>query len=184
MAKPSGTSDRESTARLIDYQTPFDNPTGDVVLRSSDSLQFRTHRVVLGLASPIFKDPKIDNLDQLRLVVDALILKYDVQFVVPGGKMYLEKYTARNPLGVFAVAYLGHLVNKSRWNEIIGITGLGGGNGTSDGGPHQIWTEMDNAIKSFSMVYMLASTVASSLKSSFSWSIIIPSAKASSLDVL
>lgn len=25
---------------------------------------------------------------------------------------------------------------------------LGGGNGTSDGGPHQIWTKMDNSIKS------------------------------------
>lgn len=37
-------------------EDPFKKKSGDVILRSSDSLHFRLHKSVLGNASPIFED--------------------------------------------------------------------------------------------------------------------------------
>ena len=34
----------------------FDAPDADAILRSSDGKEFRVHRLILGLTSPIFKD--------------------------------------------------------------------------------------------------------------------------------
>jgi hypothetical protein len=40
----------------MDAQAPFDNPKADVILRSSDNVDFRVFRLLLSLASPIFND--------------------------------------------------------------------------------------------------------------------------------
>ncbi|KAJ7020665.1 hypothetical protein C8F04DRAFT_973983 [Mycena alexandri] len=36
-------------------QAPFHGPAGDVILRSSDGIDFHVYRIVLSLASPIFE---------------------------------------------------------------------------------------------------------------------------------
>jgi hypothetical protein len=41
---------------IKDASAPFDNPDADVILRSSDNVDFHAFRVLLSLASPIFKD--------------------------------------------------------------------------------------------------------------------------------
>ena len=39
-----------------DAEGPFDDPMGDIILRSSDEVDFRTHKIFLVHASPVFKD--------------------------------------------------------------------------------------------------------------------------------
>jgi hypothetical protein len=39
----------------INAEAPFDDPKADVILRSSDNVDFRTFRVLLSLASPVFE---------------------------------------------------------------------------------------------------------------------------------
>ncbi|KAJ7061336.1 hypothetical protein C8F01DRAFT_1057883 [Mycena amicta] len=45
----------ESQPTSASYSSMFSDPTGDIVLVSSDNVKFRLHKVVLGLASPIFR---------------------------------------------------------------------------------------------------------------------------------
>ncbi|OCH93746.1 hypothetical protein OBBRIDRAFT_266819 [Obba rivulosa] len=46
---------------------PFDDPDADVIIRTSDLIDFRVYKVILGMVSPVFKDmfpmpqPKNDN---------------------------------------------------------------------------------------------------------------------------
>jgi hypothetical protein len=44
------------TSQFTDAGAPFDNPNADVVLRSADNVDFRTFKLILSLASPIFDD--------------------------------------------------------------------------------------------------------------------------------
>ncbi|KAF7363960.1 hypothetical protein MSAN_01054400 [Mycena sanguinolenta] len=63
-------------------QSPFDE-TGDVILRSSDGVDFRVHQVVMSLASPIFatmftlpqpeKDPEPINMPESAVVLDQML---------------------------------------------------------------------------------------------------------------
>lgn len=48
----------EDTAKTPPFAPhgPFDDLSADVVLRSSDGIDFRVHRIVLSLASPFFKE--------------------------------------------------------------------------------------------------------------------------------
>ncbi|KAJ7627124.1 hypothetical protein FB45DRAFT_58168 [Roridomyces roridus] len=72
---------------------PFDNPDADVVLRSSDGIDFRTHRVVLSLASGFFKQmfslPQ-PNGDPLVPVIpmseSATLLDKALRFWYPGAE--------------------------------------------------------------------------------------------------
>ncbi|EED85528.1 predicted protein [Postia placenta Mad-698-R] len=41
---------------LSEASSPFDRTDADVILQSSDEVQFRVHRVILALASPVFAD--------------------------------------------------------------------------------------------------------------------------------
>jgi hypothetical protein len=41
---------------IKDASAPFDNPDADVILRSSDNVDFHAFKVLLSLASPVFKD--------------------------------------------------------------------------------------------------------------------------------
>ena len=49
-------SDADTTTQLA--SAPFDDPAGDIVLRSNDkqAIDFRTHKLFLIYASPVFKD--------------------------------------------------------------------------------------------------------------------------------
>ncbi|KAI0919320.1 hypothetical protein AcV5_002272 [Taiwanofungus camphoratus] len=46
----------ESSPSTTTASAPFDKPNADVILRSSDNVDFHLHRVVLGLASDFFED--------------------------------------------------------------------------------------------------------------------------------
>ncbi|KAJ7836204.1 hypothetical protein B0H13DRAFT_2107369 [Mycena leptocephala] len=121
---------------------PFDNTSADVILRSSDGIDFHVHRLVLSLASSVFKDmftfpqpnsepavptvpvsesavvldmalrfwypgaepPVVQTLDELRQTLEALVMKYDMQFVVPVAKKELRAYLENDPVAVFAIA--------------------------------------------------------------------------------
>ncbi|KAJ8518373.1 hypothetical protein ONZ45_g4571 [Pleurotus djamor] len=55
--------------------SPFDRPDADIILRSSDGVEFRAHKLVLSLASPVFDDmfsmpqPKPSNEDTTLPIV-------------------------------------------------------------------------------------------------------------------
>ncbi|KAJ7801648.1 hypothetical protein B0H14DRAFT_2894775, partial [Mycena olivaceomarginata] len=110
---------------------PFDDPGADVILRSSDGIDFHVYRVVLSLASPFFKEmfglpqpsfepdvptlPMVESavvldrtlrfwypgaepiaiptLDELRDTFESLIIRYDMQFIVPFAKRQLREYS-------------------------------------------------------------------------------------------
>lgn len=42
--------------QIRDAGAPFDDPKGDIILRTSDSVDFRIFRLMLSLASPVFED--------------------------------------------------------------------------------------------------------------------------------
>jgi hypothetical protein len=44
-----------STNEPVNAEAPFNDPKADVILRSSDNVDFRTFRVLLSLASPVFE---------------------------------------------------------------------------------------------------------------------------------
>ncbi|KAJ6581664.1 hypothetical protein B0H19DRAFT_1116226 [Mycena capillaripes] len=41
---------------VADAPSPFDDPSGDIIIRSSENVDFRMHKVLLSLVSPFFKD--------------------------------------------------------------------------------------------------------------------------------
>ncbi|KAJ6632316.1 hypothetical protein B0H10DRAFT_11862 [Mycena sp. CBHHK59/15] len=137
----SDTKPAESNPSVFVPQPPFDDLGADVILRSSDGVDFHVYRVVLSLASPVFRDmfklpqpkddprvpivsmwesalvldrmlrfcypgaePVVDTLDQLREILEVALLKYDMQFIVPFGKRYLQAYILLDPVAVFAIA--------------------------------------------------------------------------------
>ncbi|KAJ7785028.1 hypothetical protein DFH07DRAFT_2610 [Mycena maculata] len=129
-----------STTEKLVPRPPFSESTTDLILRSSDGIDFHVYRVVLCLASSVFRDmvglaqpedenmptvrmaesgvvldrilrfwypgsePVVENLGQLREILELLIDKYDVKAVVPVGKQFLRGYIESQPVGVFAVA--------------------------------------------------------------------------------
>ncbi|KAJ6549090.1 hypothetical protein DFH09DRAFT_1366933 [Mycena vulgaris] len=121
---------------------PFDAPDTDLILRSSDGVDFHLARAVLSLVSPVFRDmlslpqpesaptvpvipvsedasrldralrffypgaaqPAITTLDELRDVIEILVSKYDIEWIVPTAKQHLERYIGREPFAVYATA--------------------------------------------------------------------------------
>ncbi|KAJ7076994.1 hypothetical protein B0H15DRAFT_862767 [Mycena belliarum] len=70
---------------------PFDDPNADVILRSSDGVDFRAHRLVLSLASPIFKQmfqlpqPQSEpEVPIIPLAESVLVLDRFLRFFYPG----------------------------------------------------------------------------------------------------
>ncbi|KAJ6525932.1 hypothetical protein DFH09DRAFT_1046323 [Mycena vulgaris] len=122
--------------------SPFDDPAGDVILRSSDGIDFHVHRLVLSLASPFFKQmftlpqpnaepgvPAIlvsesalvldralrfwypgavpilsQTLDELQQMLECLLMKYDIQSIIPFAQHQLRGYMEGDPVSVFAIA--------------------------------------------------------------------------------
>ncbi|KAJ6552586.1 hypothetical protein DFH09DRAFT_1167076 [Mycena vulgaris] len=48
--------------------------------------------------------PTATTLDELRVVLDVLVSKYDIECIVPTAKQHLERYLVDQPLAVYAVA--------------------------------------------------------------------------------
>ncbi|KAJ7776025.1 hypothetical protein DFH07DRAFT_766967 [Mycena maculata] len=134
-------SDTDSFPPFV-LRPPFDDSGADIILRSSEGIDFRVHRLVLSLASPFFKDmfnlpqpkgeaetPVIsmsesalvldralrfwypgaepltgETLGELRDTLEALILKYDMGFLVPVAKSRLRAQMANDPVSVFAIS--------------------------------------------------------------------------------
>ncbi|KAF7304128.1 hypothetical protein MIND_00644400 [Mycena indigotica] len=125
----------------------FNDPSADVILISSDQVEFHLHRVVLGLVSPIFRTmftlpqpqapdahvkalPKVRmsessavlehmlalwypgvppptttmTLAELEVVLELVILKYDMQSLITIAQGQLRNFLASDALAVFAVA--------------------------------------------------------------------------------
>ena len=50
------TATQESSPQARKAASPFDKPSADVILRTSDFVDFYVHKVVLSLASAFFED--------------------------------------------------------------------------------------------------------------------------------
>ncbi|KAJ7215014.1 hypothetical protein GGX14DRAFT_496598 [Mycena pura] len=53
---------------------------------------------------PGAEPPAIQTLDELREMLEVLILKYDMQFIVPAAKKHLREFLAEDSVAVFAIA--------------------------------------------------------------------------------
>ncbi|KAJ6556519.1 hypothetical protein DFH09DRAFT_1491005 [Mycena vulgaris] len=76
---------------------PFDDPAGDVILRSSDGIDFHVHRLVLSLASPFFKQmftlPQPNGergVPAILVSESALVLDRALRFWYPGAMTLTE----------------------------------------------------------------------------------------------
>ncbi|KAJ7633565.1 hypothetical protein DFH06DRAFT_688867 [Mycena polygramma] len=138
---PSDSTSTVARTEVPVSRAPFRDPAADIILRSSDEIDFHVHRVVLGLSSPVFAhmfaspqpdtepavpivrmaesgavldrilrfwypgaEPVVQNLGQLREILEILLQKYDMQAIVPLGQQYLRGYIEAEPMGCFAVA--------------------------------------------------------------------------------
>ncbi|KAK6969394.1 BTB domain-containing protein [Favolaschia claudopus] len=128
---------------------PFDSVDADVIFRTADRVEFRLHRTVLSLISPVFRamfslpQPQtspaipivdvseashifdkamrfiypgacttIDSPSDLWDILNVLIHKYDVHYIVPAAREQLRKFLHDEPLAVFIVAY------TFEWNDL------------------------------------------------------------------
>ncbi|KAJ7776040.1 hypothetical protein DFH07DRAFT_732034 [Mycena maculata] len=97
----SDASPKPSTHRFVPH-APFDDTGADVILRSSDGIDFHVHRLVLSLASPFFKDmftlpqpnsePDYTKPDTPVILMSesALVLDRALRFWYPGAEPTLE----------------------------------------------------------------------------------------------
>ncbi|KAJ7481368.1 hypothetical protein B0H11DRAFT_2023605 [Mycena galericulata] len=142
MSSPDIESSTPTSPAFIPTFPLVDSPHADIILRSSDGVDFHVQRGILALVSPFFRTmftlpqpessseiPKIEmqedaalldralrlfypggqpvvvaTLEELRTVMEVLISKYDVQYIVPVIKQHLEQYMGTQPLVVYAVA--------------------------------------------------------------------------------
>ncbi|KAJ7036859.1 hypothetical protein C8F04DRAFT_1094612 [Mycena alexandri] len=79
-------------------QAPFQGPGGDVILRSSDGIDFYVYRIVLSLASPVFEHmfgssqppSESDTLPVVPMAESAIILDRSLRFFYPGAEPVVD----------------------------------------------------------------------------------------------
>ncbi|KAJ7750748.1 hypothetical protein B0H14DRAFT_2541307 [Mycena olivaceomarginata] len=79
-------------------QAPFHGPGGDVILRSSDGIDFYVYRIVLSLVSPIFEhmfsspqpQSESDTLPVVQMAESAIILDRSLRFFYPGAEPVVD----------------------------------------------------------------------------------------------
>lgn len=79
-------------------EAPFHKPGGDVILRSSDGIDFYVYRIVLSLASPIFEhmfsspqpQSESDTLPVVQMAESAIILDRSLRFFYPGAEPVVD----------------------------------------------------------------------------------------------
>ncbi|KAJ6540451.1 hypothetical protein B0H19DRAFT_1239718 [Mycena capillaripes] len=125
-------------SRLLDAQSddsldfcqtpPFNDPAADVILSSSDGVDFRVYRLVLSLLSSVFKDmfsvpqPQDDPaVPSITMAESAVVLDGVLRFCYPGAdtvgitptaKQYVQGYMDAQPIAVFAIAC------RHEWREL------------------------------------------------------------------
>ncbi|KAI0044343.1 hypothetical protein FA95DRAFT_267806 [Auriscalpium vulgare] len=90
---------------------PFNHPSADVILQSSDLTNFRVHKIILSLASPVFADmfsvpqPRtarsgetFDGLPVVQVSEDARTLAYALRSMYPAERVRLESLDAARAL--------------------------------------------------------------------------------------
>ncbi|KAJ7668287.1 hypothetical protein B0H14DRAFT_3073388, partial [Mycena olivaceomarginata] len=84
---------------------PFNDPGADVILRSSDGIDFHVYRIeMFSLPQPPF-EPDVPTLPMVEsAVVLDRTLGYDMQFIVPFAKRQLWEYIQEHPVAVLAIA--------------------------------------------------------------------------------
>ncbi|KAF9240599.1 hypothetical protein BU15DRAFT_73830 [Melanogaster broomeanus] len=122
-------SQRESEETSPTPPEPFDNIDADVILRSSDNVDFRVFKIILSLTSPVFKDmftlpqpdnqsptspsaipvsesstkPTFNSFREAWSVVDAAV-KYDMSPVMQHLKDVIAScYLESSPLALYAL---------------------------------------------------------------------------------
>ncbi len=89
--------ERQDTQALINQITPppptFDIPDANIIIRSSDLVDFRVHKSVLAMTSPFFKDllslpqpsdsESVDGLPVVQLPEDSELLNSLVSILYP-----------------------------------------------------------------------------------------------------
>jgi hypothetical protein len=89
--------ERENSQTPIDSRTSqlelFDVPDANLIIRSSDSVDFRVHKPVLAVASPVFKDllslpqpsdsESDDDLPVVQLPEDSELLQSLISIIYP-----------------------------------------------------------------------------------------------------
>ncbi|KAJ7818629.1 hypothetical protein B0H13DRAFT_2455014 [Mycena leptocephala] len=111
----------QSSDDSLDFcQTPpFNDPAADVILSSSDGVDFRVYRLVLSLLSPVFKDmfsvpqPQDDPaVPSITMAESAVVLDGVLRFCYPGADTVVK-----------SVAHLGEILEISLMKyDIQGIT--------------------------------------------------------------
>ncbi|KAJ7835141.1 hypothetical protein B0H14DRAFT_3461620 [Mycena olivaceomarginata] len=88
---------------------PFDPQDADVILRSSDGVDFHLHRAILSLPdhAPIKPtvEPVVETPDELGEIISVLVDKYDAESIIPPAKEHLKRYIVDEPLAAYVIAY-------------------------------------------------------------------------------
>ncbi|KAJ7191382.1 hypothetical protein GGX14DRAFT_481463 [Mycena pura] len=79
-------------------RAPFHGPGGDVILRSSDGVDFYVYRIILSLTSPIFEhmfsspQPQLESatLPVVHMAESAIILDRSLRFFYPGAEPVVD----------------------------------------------------------------------------------------------
>jgi hypothetical protein len=105
----------------------FDAPDTDTILRSSDGKEFRVHRLVLSLASPVFQG--MFNLHQpneppsqiptIDLLESANILQPFIQYIYPQTPPKISDLPTWEALYIIADKYIVEVVMKSLQDMLL-----------------------------------------------------------------
>ncbi|KAF8153488.1 hypothetical protein K438DRAFT_1987624 [Mycena galopus ATCC 62051] len=111
---PSGTNSEENGVGVITPSCPFDSQDADVILRTSDGADFRLHKAVLSLVSPVFWDmfmlpqPHSDDtaLPVVKVSEDSVTLDRALRFFYPGTQPVVENLNQlQDIIGVLVQKY-------------------------------------------------------------------------------
>ncbi|KAJ7230040.1 hypothetical protein GGX14DRAFT_582015 [Mycena pura] len=87
-------ADQSQAPKLVP-SSPFCDPAADIILRSSDNIEFRAHRIVLSLASPVFRDmfslpqgntESDEKAAEVQMAETGAVLERMLRFWYPGAE--------------------------------------------------------------------------------------------------
>ncbi|KDQ60451.1 hypothetical protein JAAARDRAFT_174577 [Jaapia argillacea MUCL 33604] len=104
-----------STSSENPTTSPFDDPSADVILRSSDGIEFPTFTTLLSLASPVFRDMegvsragadvKKEGIPVVEMDEDGRVLKLLLRFCYPKRKPVIKTFEDAKSLLIAAKKY-------------------------------------------------------------------------------
>ncbi|KAH9943571.1 hypothetical protein B0H21DRAFT_823664 [Amylocystis lapponica] len=111
---PNPTQSVPATQRPTTVSPPFDKPTADVVLRTSDHVNFHVHKTVLALASSFFdgmftlpqpKGQDHNDVYVINITEDSRTLDYLLWFCYPVKDPRLDTVGGIHPVLAAAIKY-------------------------------------------------------------------------------